>query len=252
MGDNYNDVFKDAYGNLGISNAELEGISKKLKEIKKYLKQQGIDFYIVIAPNKHTVYKENLPFSLRQKDTRFDRLSTYLRTNADLGIIDLREVLIKNKKTSLYLKTDTHWNQYGAFLGYDEVMDVINTSKKVPKRNINEYLIKTSIKTNGDITKMINLEIEAQNLQLLPKFAPNKEILESTNNKVHIVNRTKPFKLLMYRDSFTDAWMNFFDETFGEVIYLKGGTVNKRDIEKEKPDIVIIEIIERDLDHLGK
>ena len=250
LGDSYNDLFKDAFGNLNISNAKLESVSNELMGIKKYLKQQDIDFYIVFPPNKHNIYKEYLPFSLRQKDTRLDRLNSYLTTNAGISIIDLRDVLRKNKKTDLYLKTDTHWNQYGAFLGYDKVMEEINTSKIVAKRNIKEYIVNKSIKANGDITKMLNLDIATQDLQLSPKFTPTKVVMESTNDKVHIINKAKPFKLLMYRDSFADAWMDFFDETFGEVVYLKGATVNEQDIEKEKPDIVIIELIERNLEYL--
>jgi hypothetical protein len=51
----------------------------------------------------------------------------------------------------------------------------------------------------------------------------------------------------MYRDSFSIAWIPYFVESFEESIYLTNYNIDGAFIEKVKPDIVIYEIVERNL-----
>jgi len=251
LGNHYNNVFNDAYGNAPITEDQLQIISKSITKTRDYLKKKNIDFYVVIAPNKHTIYPEHLPFSLDKGPSRLDILNAYLNKQTDFKIIDLRSVISREKESQLYLKTDTHWNEYGAYLGYNAVMNEIVKKRSVTKRELYEYNIEKTEIANRDLDRMINLNQTVSNTLLSPKFLENKDVIETSYNRIHIKNSQKPLKVLMYRDSFALAWMDFFNETFGELVYLRGYSVKKADVEKEQPDIIILELIERNLTMIG-
>jgi len=252
LGNHYNNAFNDAYGHTVITKEELDAISKSIIDTDAYLKSLNIDFYIVIPPNKHTVYKENLPYTLEEKPTRFDVLNDYLKERTDFKIIDLRSHILSEKDKELYLKTDTHWNEHGAFIGYNVVMNEIAKKRNITKRSINEYDIESKTIGERDLDRMINLNQTVANTILVPKFEEQANTIISSRNRIHVKNDKRDLKLLMYRDSFAEAWMDFFNETFGESLYLRGYSVKKGDIKKEQPDVVILEVIERNLTLIGK
>lgn len=126
LGNAHNDILNDTFGNVPFTDAELNVITRKLENIKAYLNSKQIEFHMVVPPNKQTIYKEKLPFQLTQHVTRLDQLQNHLKTYSTLQIITLKEQLIATKNDQpLFHQTDTHWNDYGAFIGYSEVLDVI-------------------------------------------------------------------------------------------------------------------------------
>ena len=63
------------------------------------------------------------------------------------------------------------------------------------------------------------------------------------------IGNANKFKILVFHDSFFNGMSKFFKESFGETVFvwsdLQFGLV-----EKEKPDILIYERVERDIDML--
>lgn len=59
-------------------------------------------------------------------------------------------------------------------------------------------------------------------------------------------------EMLQFRDSFANYWYSFFNESFAETLYLKKYTFTKAEIESFKPDIVILEIVERNINLLSE
>jgi len=95
------------------------------EERQDWLQEQGIDFAVVVASNKHTIYPEYLP-SFYQPELKKSKLNQFLAEvkNSRLNVIDLTPRLLEEKEERLiYYKTDTHWNFYGAYFGYREIAD---------------------------------------------------------------------------------------------------------------------------------
>jgi alginate O-acetyltransferase complex protein AlgJ len=91
--------------------------AKTLEMKRIWLKSQGVQYFFVVAPNKSTIYSEFLPdeYTKVRKKTFIDELVECVEKNTGVTIIDLRPVLLAAKsKELLYLRTDTHWNEYGA------------------------------------------------------------------------------------------------------------------------------------------
>jgi hypothetical protein len=94
-----------------------------------WLSERGIQYVVVLTPEKHDVYAEFLP-------ARYHPLSgstgaEMLAASAQPWILDLRPVLIEATKTrDVYFQTDTHWNDDGAYEAYAAILSRIGSSPK--------------------------------------------------------------------------------------------------------------------------
>ena len=124
--------------------------------MKTYLNSKNIEFFLVIAPNKNSIYEEKLPYSLSKQQTKIDQLKAHLKSKLNFDLIDLRPTLITHKaKGLLFLKTDTHWNEYGAFLGYQKTMEEINMHFDIEPAKLSDFN-QTNHWKQGDISVMVN------------------------------------------------------------------------------------------------
>lgn len=74
-GDDINDVLSKSIGRIRFNEEELNGYYSYLLEINRFCKLNNIKFYLLIPPNKHTVYKEYLPNYYRTEErTNYDQL----------------------------------------------------------------------------------------------------------------------------------------------------------------------------------
>ena len=246
LGNQYNALYNDSFGNFDFTETELEQIKEFLQNTREVLAARGIDFYIVVPPNKHRVYTEMLPYQFQHTNTRLETLNAYLKKEIDFEIIDLRDTIIANKNMGqLYYKTDTHWNDVGAFLGYQKTMSII--APDLPTVQLTEYTLENTSVKQGDITKMINLKTN-ENEIILRKNEPSQvKPLKTTHQFMRFKNNKRDKILVMYRDSFATSFIPFFNESFGETIYKRGYPVDLAFLDHKKPDIVIFEVVERNL-----
>src|ERR1700730_9306912 len=75
---------------------DLENWVRQMEADRDWLARRGIAFYIVIAPDKNTIYPEKLPDYPRGAITRLDQLATRLRSS-DLEFVDPREEILRVK-----------------------------------------------------------------------------------------------------------------------------------------------------------
>ncbi|MBB6454562.1 hypothetical protein HNQ94_003051 [Salirhabdus euzebyi] len=257
----YNDegVTEDYRGVNHFDDIELETIKSNLEERKKWLEAQGIKFYITVAPNKHTIYPEYLPSNIKKhkEESRLDQLINYLEYNSDIDIIDLRKTLIKNKgEENLYRKNDTHWNDLGAFYAYSEIVNVIGEDfENIKPLSIGKYSLNYS-SGGGDLAFMLSMNdiLLEERINLDPTFKSavkdieiDKSIYPNPNRLVVKGNESisNSYKLLMFRDSFSNALIPYLSENFSSSIYVWDYAFNTDIIQHEKPDIVIHELAER-------
>src|SRR5262245_42223189 len=93
----------------------------------QWLAEHGVAFVFTIAPDKHVIYPEEFPQSVRPvRDTsRTDQLFQALR-GSPVPAIDVRPALLEAKaRERVYFKTDTHWNDRGAYAAYRQIIDAV-------------------------------------------------------------------------------------------------------------------------------
>lgn len=250
----------DLYRGFNLfTNTELEKIKENLVHQRDWLAKQNIPFILMIAPNKNSIYPEYLPQNVDKSinGTRLEQLIDYLNKNSDIKVVDLRENLINNKEIArLYYKTDTHWNSYGAFIGYETLMkEVIKYFPNIKVKKIEDYDIKTETINNGDLVNALALNriIKEKGVLVQSKKLQAKDVESDLSLRGRIIKKTGDKdapNLFMLRDSFTSALIPYLSEDFNTSIYNESHKFDKDLIKKAKPDIVIHEIVERQVHFL--
>ena len=207
-------------------------------------------------PNKSSIYVEFLPSSLKkiQQDTlsKLDQVIEYNhKNNLGLNISDVRKVLNKEKiTTKLYHQHDTHWNSYGAFLAYQQF--IINTKLPIKPYSLEDFEIKWKTTFEGDLIEAMGICNNNTIHEIEPIFTlKDKSIsIEETEGdfKYSIVtknnNAKRDEKVVVFKDSYTNAIQPFLSLHFKEVYYI-WTDYNQEVINQLSPDIVIISKVER-------
>ena len=127
---NHDGCISEFRGTNLLTDDELKYWKQTLEDRRDWLARRGIRYMFVVVPNKHTIYPEHLPASLVRvtEESRLRQLSDYLAKESDVAFIDLTDALRHAKSEHhVYFKSDTHWNAYGAFAGYQEIMKPIRS-----------------------------------------------------------------------------------------------------------------------------
>jgi len=213
-----------------------------------------------MVPNKSTIYPEYLPSGLHQirPQSRLDQLLDYLRTRSTFRILDLRPALVAAKSGGrLYHKTDSHWNDAGAFVAYRQILRELGRIYPVlHPRPLSDFFVKNETTPGGDLAIMLGFPdiLKEEQVILEPRTGPRAVISEPSRKISPWVMRSAtespvaaPLKVLMLRDSFGHELMNFLSEHFARIVYHWDVRFifDTSLIEREKPDIVIEEMVER-------
>ncbi len=254
---NYNDALYASMGLHQFDNKQLDKILTNVQEKRERLNKQGIKYYLCIAPDKHSVYGEFLPLHFQKRaKTKLEQTKSHLLKN-QFELIDLKDNFSNYDNLRLFHKTDTHWNNIGAFLGYKRLMQSIQKDfDNITTFELSDFKIDTLIKSvsTGDLTNQIQMEEEY--LSLIPnKKYKAVELEKKLQIKVpyyyeYRYKGTGNLKVVVFRDSFCVDMIPFLREYFGETVFVWSYDLNEEIIKKEKPDIVIEERIERTLHSL--
>lgn len=241
---------------------QLEQWASVLDARRSMLEKKGIHYIFFVAPCKHTVYPEYLPSIMVpvKPQSRTDQLVDYVRKHTSVQILDIRPALINAKSIGqLYYKTDTHWNTLGAFIAYQQFMGQVQTwYPDIKLRQLSDYSIKDA-KFSGDLYAFLGIHNgpSEDEQALILKFKSSTrfisdagELIVSPRIRIDSLSSTNPVaqipKLVMFRDSFGTALLPYVADHFKNAVYL-WKSFDASVIDKEKPDVVIEELVERDL-----
>ena len=250
---------------------ELASIRKIVEERRAWLEQRGIRFFVMVAPDKHTIYGEYLPPAIHKigKQSRVDQVVKDLESNPGIEFIDPLEALFRAKPNQrLYHRTDTHWNDYGAFVGYSELMERIALYfPNVRKLSLDDYTVSVSEEEGGDLAGMLSLSdrIKEERIALVPRFIPRAvdgarpypdpvDTAEYPGRNMVVKETRDPRlpKALVFRDSFSWPLIPFLAESFQSVVFVWTFDFLPDLIEREKPDLVILECVGRYINALAR
>ncbi|MBN2166108.1 MAG: hypothetical protein JW717_07525 [Marinilabiliaceae bacterium] len=262
LGNSYENVLNKSTGLEHFTNDELCTFVEVFRERLDWLKKHKIDYYFAVAPNKHSVYPEYLPFNLKQRKTKLDQLVETLDTALNFKVINIRDRLISLKDTTeLYFLTNSHWNRLGAYYAYCHIMESINEQyPQIKVEDANNYQLLRRWTKREDISMAMQIDIDEYHVAFKPKMKPKSVEIKSSNNhsEFNVTNHPLferrflkeglPYKILVFRDSFFGSMGPFFNENIGECVYIWQKDFIKEIVLKEKPDIVIHEVCERFLD----
>jgi hypothetical protein len=241
-----------------FTSAELEQWRDTLQDTSDWLRAQGIAYVFVIAPDKHVIYPEYMPETIRRAAiSRIDELVSHLREHSTVRVVDLRPPLLAAKtRERLYHRTDTHWNDRGAFVGYQSIIDALTEdfpALRHPSRSAFEPRV---VQSEGlDLAGMLGLTevLSEEDLVLVPRH-PTARILEPlhpnrrlTHGRIVTDAPNRGPHALVFMDSFGPALVPFLSEEFSRVVYLWQDNIDPQVVEQERPQVVIQEWVGRAL-----
>jgi hypothetical protein len=229
---------------------ELDSLVERLQGWQGRLSAMGIDFYLVIAPNKEAILPQYLPDGIRTgwSTCRIDQvMKTLALTN--IQVLDLREPLLAASAGSqVYHRTDTHWNDTGAWIAVNEILKMLRLNDPRIELTAPDEFSAEKRNFRGDLSRFIpeDARFIEQAVFLTPVGGHKAKITQGDSRWV-FSNHKDTFlpKAIVFRDSFSDALIPFLAEHFSSGIYVHSFAVDFDLVEKEQPDFVILEIAQR-------
>ncbi len=249
-----------------FSQADLDVWRETLQHTSDWLQGRGVAYLFVLAPDKHAVYPEFMPAGVRRvgADTRTDVLVRYLRDHSTVPVLDLRPALLAAKPHErLYHRTDTHWNDRGAFVAYQQILTRLAEASPAPVRSQlmpqprAAFEARTVVEPGLDLSGMLGLtdRMHEDDLRLTRIGAPRWRVVEPARPDPHAIeprlvteheDRTRP-RAIVLRDSFGSALVPFLSDHFSRAVYLWQYNLEPRMVLEELPGVVVQEVVGRRL-----
>lgn len=229
---------------------ELESLRWTFQGQAKWLNKSGIKYLLVVLPSKTGICPEYLPaVYTRSGAPRWrEQFVSYLQKYTDVSVLDAGPSILEAQKANrVFMKTDTHWNDLGAYETYRDIVEVLSTwfpgMEPIPETSFD---VRERMENGSDLARLLHLDdvILEHQIRLVPRFAlrsPNRP--ETDHPRARVFGGTDDNDqptAYVYRDSFTDHLIPFLGEHFREVEYEWGQVGAKmRGIEERKPDVVL-------------
>lgn len=250
----YSPTVADFSKNNLHSEEELKVLKENLLSIQNELNNRDIEFYIIIGPNKNTIYPEYMPNGYSQNDglSRTEHMLDYLEKETNLNIVNPTDKLLSLKDDYLlYYKWDTHWNEQAGYVAFKELVDKIGLSD-IP--DFEDLSFTESIRTVGDLKSFMNITPLGNDYSFSTKDFLNDISVEQSSNGNLIYYKSSSSnnqKIMLFRDSFAGSMASYLSKSFEETIFVFN-LFDLSIVESESPDIVVYELVERNSYNFSK
>lgn len=248
----YSSTADDFLGRNTLSESEISAVVRNLEIINDYSQSQGARFIFTVPPNKNTLYPDNMPYyyGVKAGDVHNRDLLNSALENSSITYVNLFK-LFESQDETLYFERDSHWNNKGALLAYNEIME--HTGKVYDDYSSAQVSRRKDF--NGDLANMLYpLGAEPEynyyyGAEERYEYLTETESVEESMIRTFSPNSTG--KLYMYRDSFGNALLPFMAGAYGSATFTKAfPMILSSELEQNKPDVFIMELVERNIDWL--
>ncbi len=266
-------ILSDYAGKYPLSRSDMQIWKEKYQQKKRWLAQRDIEYLLIAAPNKQSVYPEYL-MQQWQQNHRPGRLAQLRHAFPEITkreLLNLDESLQKVKNSGqLFYKSDTHWTPYGAYQAY--LFIAAKTEALFPDEIFRRDFSFTTPQAQvcapnekqrcGDLAEMLlDFAPITEQLKILKPYRAYATPVPPTYTFSNLPKEIKEYptlvrrcsgkklKALIFRDSFFNAIEPFLSENFNEAVYI-WKPYDQKNVEEIlnyfRPDIVIEERVERD------
>jgi hypothetical protein len=242
---------------------QLEQWRRGLERRRDWLAARGIRYLFAVMPNKETIYPEFMPrgYNRVRPQSRLDQLLGYLREHSSVPVLDVRASLrLAKGRERLYYHTDSHWNCRGAYAAYDRIIETLAAwfpeMKPLPSSELRDY--EKSV-PGGDLTQMLGLgdRVGEHYLGRQPRVQHARRTNEVFPRPKSVPEFMASYAMeradaglpraVMYHDSFANWFVPALSEHFRRIVYVWDYNIDRALLERERPDVVIQEMVERSL-----
>jgi alginate O-acetyltransferase complex protein AlgJ len=247
-----------------FTRAELDGWAQMLVRRRDWLRKRGIPFLFTIVPNPQTLYPEFMPDSVRRSNnpSRMDQLLAHLRQTTDIDVLDLRPALLTAKQHDrVAYKTDTHWNQIGGFVAYQEISSWMKEHFPAWRTFTLEDFERVEVPNwHGGLSYNLGAPtmFSETRVELRPRGTvhvtsdgqpmPTDESFDTAVRRRRVDRRSDDGEIeaaLFIRDSQFGAPAQFLSRHFRHSVLLWQKTIDPAVVDEIRPRVVVQEVVER-------
>lgn len=249
----------------------LAEIVQQQRVIQQKLASRGIDYVLILPTSKVSIYPEYIregEYAVTR--TPVDMLADYLQEYTDIKVVRLKEAMLDAKEErQVYFKTDTHWNEYGAYIGCKKIVEDLKewgiTDRAVAEVFFEEGEYRGEFSAMMGDQQLLGLEACPRSVIVNPNTikVTEGEKYDAISQTLTRLNVYTPFytyennsidgcKALVYGDSMFGSWnvTEVLAENFSELIYVWDGNIESEMIDLVEPDVILYEVTERYLNQL--
>src|SRR3989344_5770402 len=218
---NSEDTYLDSLHAHPFTDDELLKVKTNLVNAKEHWATQGAKFVFLIAPTESLTLAKSLG--------------------------------------QVYYKYDTHWNQLGAWVVYQQLLKSLSTDfPSLQPTPLEDFTVSYADNPRKDLAVLVGGETFLHEEEPMLKLKSGEKALDIVSpcpnlyfqcpKIVKAIQGQGTPKALFLRDSFLTNVIPFLSEHFSESTYLWGiAPYSLQDFESTRPDVVIYELTERDL-----
>jgi alginate O-acetyltransferase complex protein AlgJ len=256
-----------------FSENELKEFEDEIRRRQRIIESHGAKLFIAIVPNKANIYPEYMPdHIIKANNLGYGQQILKYFKQQQLPVIDLYQPLIEAKSLNeIYYRTDNHWNDLGAFVASNAILNSFSTvNKNVKPLSLDTYQVIRVKDKAGDVAEMLTMEDDVVEFNFVPTRKGGLKSFQKNLDKYKCVegfpypweyeytrytdNDSLP-SVLIIRDSFGAKVYPFVSEECRKCTAIFDAWhygLNEDIIKGEKPDIVLFLILESQLKNLMK
>ena len=250
----YSSTVNDYLGRNQLSDRGMFNLAHNVSLLQDYVTGKGARFLFMIAPNKNSLYGEHMPYYEQEKaGTIFNR--NRLKESLEAEGVHYADAfaLFDNNEEVLYLKHDSHWNNKGACMVYNELMDALEKDHKTYENTPVTY----AKSHRGDLSAMLYPGTKELEMDYTYEYEPSFEYIPSPvssdpvsveDYRIETKKEDAEDHLLMYRDSFGNTLIPFIANEFQSCFFTKATPyILDLHMKQYNPNVVILEKAERNM-----
>lgn len=240
----------DDYMGRSMSDEELDHAAAFLASLQRASESRGARFVFTIAPNKNSLYAENMPAHISENhvESNAEKLKPYLEKYS-VNYIDLFSVF-SDRGEVLYYHTDSHWTERGAALAADVLISGFDKQSAYY-----DGPFTTGEPHRGDLYEMLypTGKGKESSIHYSPGFGYTLSGDPNGGNalKINASCEGREGVLLCWRDSFGISLYPYLADSFSKATFLRSTSYDPAAIDEAGADAVILEIVERNLSLLA-
>jgi hypothetical protein len=230
----------------------LERWTDIMEKRAKFTKESDFAYACLIPPNQHSVYPEHLPDDVELSDRRpVNQLLEHLRSEGvEVPMLyPLEQIREARSVRPTYGPVDSHWNDWGAFMGYQALCDELEGQGVALRRLSEDDLTWDEVDARGDLGIKCTppetaVEPQASIVRTDSRLLSDNRI--RNRGRMLEYESDAPSKVLVFGESFGYVLVKYLSETFGRTVYVHMPEIfDPEVIDKEEPDAVVTIINER-------
>lgn len=243
----YGSSMNDYLGYATMSDLQIAEAAYNLKLMQKTLAANDVQMIFTIAPNKNSLYPQFMPDGYKHRaDTKNStRLAARLKKQK-VHYCDLF-ALFSSQKEILYHKHDSHWNNKGAALAMEKVLDALGHEHTHYKKKT--YTTRHDFQ--GDLYGMLYPSAADHEEEIEYDHQTTYEYVDPINSTydlaIETTNAAKDGSVIVCRDSFGNSWLPFIADQYENAYFTRGLPYPLYEYSDREADTVIIELVERNL-----